>query len=277
MNILLTGATGYIGSAVLASLIAAGHDVTAIVRSADAADTASAAGATAVIGDATDVAWLTSHLRVADAAIHTAAPAEGAEAFDRAIAAAVVDAFGGTSKPYVHTGGIWAYGNNAAITEESPRHAPPLVAWRAGVEASLLEADVAASVIEPAVVYGHDAGLLTLLTSGPRSADGAIELIGDGTQHWTSVHVDDLAELYRLVLEQGSGVGYVIGASGVNPTIAELGTALAEGAGVVASTTEAAHARFGTAFADALLLDQQASGAKARSLGWEPVQPSALG
>lgn len=276
MTILLTGGTGYIGSAVLDSLVAAGHEITAIVRSADAASAVTAAGATAVIGDATDVAWLAAHLRAADGAIHTAAPSQGAEDFDRAIVAAVIDAFGGTSKPYVQTGGIWAYGNNAAITEESPRSAPPLVAWRAGVEALLLESDVAASVIEPAVVYGHDAGLLTLLTSVPRGDDGAIELIGDGTQHWTSVHVDDLAELYRIVLEQGSGVGYVIGASGVNPTIAELGTALSGGAGVVASTADAARSRFGAAFAEALLLDQQASGAKARSLGWNPVQPSAI-
>lgn len=272
MKILLTGGTGYIGSVVLESLIARGHEVMAIVRSSDAATVVSAAGATPVLGDATNVEWLTAQLRRADGAIHTAAPSEGAEAFDRAIVTAVIDAFGGTSKPYVHTGGIWAYGDNSAITEESPRNAPARTAWRAGVEAVLLESNVLASIVEPAVVYGRGGGLIALLASGPRAADGALELIGSGEQHWTTVHVDDLAELYRLVWESGNSVGRVIGASGLNPTIAELGAAVSGTSRVIASDVATAHARFGVAFADALLLDQQADGAKARSLGWVPVQ-----
>lgn len=275
MKVLLTGGTGYIGSVVLEALVTHGHEVTAIVRRADAAATVSTAGAQAVIGDATDVTWLASQLRLVDGAIHTAAPSEGAEAFDRAIVTAVIEAFGGTSKPFVHTGGIWAYGDNPAITEESSRNAPPLVAWRAGVEATILESDVATSLVEPAVVHGRGGGLLTLLASGPRGVDGALELIGSGEQHWTTVHVDDLAELYRLVLENGSGVGRVIGARGLNPTIAELGAAVSEPGLVVPSDVSTAHDRFGVAFADALLLDQQADGAKARSLGWVPVQAGA--
>lgn len=270
MNILLTGGTGFIGSAVLSSLVGSGHAVTAVVRGADAAASVAAKGATALVGDVTDTAWLTEQLRAVDGAIHTAAPSSGAEEFDRSVVSAVIAAFAGTPKPFVHTGGVWAYGSNPDITEESPRHATALVAWRAGVESLLLEADVAVTVIEPAVVHGHGAGLATVIGGGPRDESGALLLIGTGEQHWTTVHVDDLAELYRLVLEQGAGHGYVLGASGDNYTVREIGETLAGPAGVVPSTVEEAHARLGVAFADALLLDQQARGLKARSLGWAP-------
>lgn len=276
MDILLTGATGYIGSAVLTSLLDAGHAVTAIVRSADAAASVTSQGATAIVGDVTDVDWFTSQLRAVDAAIHAAAPAEGAEQFDRAVATAVVAAFGGTTKPYIHTGGIWAYGNNDSITEQSPRNAPALVAWRAAVEALLLESDVSATVLEPAVVYGRGGGLVTVIADGPRTESGALTLIGDGTQHWSSVHVDDVAALYRLVIELGSGFGYLIAANGENPTVREIGLAVAGDGGVVASTARQARMRLGEAFADALLLDQQPTGARARELGWTPTRPSLL-
>jgi uncharacterized protein YbjT (DUF2867 family) len=78
MKILLTGATGYIGSSVLDVLRAHGHDVVAPVRSAHAAQKATAAGATAVVGDITDAAWFTPLLEGVDAAIHTAAPVTAA-------------------------------------------------------------------------------------------------------------------------------------------------------------------------------------------------------
>jgi len=86
------------------------------------------------------------------------------------------------------------------------------------------------------------------------------------------VHVDDLAVLYRIVLERGEGLGYLIGASGANPTVRELGQALAGPGGFVAEGAEASRARLGAAYADALMLDQQATGAKARALGWTPVR-----
>jgi nucleoside-diphosphate-sugar epimerase len=98
--------------------------------------------------------------------------------------------------------------------------------------------------------------------------------VGDGSQHWTTVHVDDLATLYRIVLERGEALGYLVGASGENPTVRELGEARAGDAGVVPESADASRERFGALFADALLLDQQASGARAKALGWTPKGPS---
>jgi len=272
MTILLTGGTGYIGSAVLAHLVAAGHDVTAVVRSASSAEKVTAAGARALVGDLTDIGWLTEALAASDGAIHTATPGDATTAtFDDAVATAVIRAFSGTGKPYIHTSGIWVHGSGSDLAEDSPIDAPPIVAWRDAVERRLLEADVATTILEPAIVYGHAAGIPRVIVDAPRTASGELELVGDGTQHWATVHVDDLAALYSLVIARGDGLGRLIGAGGISPTVRELGEAAATGAGVAATSVDAARERLGTAFADALLLDQQASGAKARSLGWIPT------
>lgn len=273
MDILLTGATGYIGSAVLTALIDHGHGVTAVVRSTSAAKRVADAGAIPLTGDATDIAWLSDHLLRADAAIHTASPGDATSAdFDRSIVSAVTNAFGGTSKPYVHTGGIWVHGDGLDITEETPFRAPAIVAWREAIESDLLAADIAATVLEPAIVHGHDAGIPALLPQAPRTDAGDLTVVGDGSQHWATVHVDDLAALYLVVLENGP-VGRVIGASGHNPTVRELAQAISRGP-VAAEGEAASRARLGDLFAEALLLDQQASGAKARSLGWNPTRPT---
>ena len=89
------------------------------------------------------------------------------------------------------------------------------------------------------------------------------------------MHVDDLAELYVRVIERSAPVGRVLGLSGHNATVTELGEALADGP-VAAEGVEASRARLGAPFADALMLDQQGRGEKARSLGWTPARPSLL-
>jgi nucleoside-diphosphate-sugar epimerase len=273
MRILLTGGTGYIGSTVLDRLIAGGHHVTAVVRSQKSALKVTDAGATSVIGDLYDADWLASELAQHEAAIHTAAPDDGtAAALDDAVIAAVIEAFGGTNKPYVHTGGVWTYGDNSAIHETAPIAPAKISEWRTEREARLLHAEVRATVIQPALVYGHGQGLVNTITAGPRSADGALTLIGSGDQHWTTVHVEDVADLYVLALDAKGGEAYVA-ASGQNPTVRELAEAVSDS--VVAESEDASRERLGSGFADALLLDQQASGNKARQdLGWAPSRAS---
>ncbi|WP_433217925.1 NAD-dependent epimerase/dehydratase family protein [Dactylosporangium sp. CS-047395] len=275
MRIVLTGGTGYIGSAVVRELVAGGHAVTALVRSDEAAEKAREIGADAAVGDLFDAGWAAERFAEGDAVAHLAATGgPDTVEFDKGIVAAAVRALGGTGKPYVHTSGIWLWGDNADITEESPIAPPALTAWRVPVEQSVLDADLVATIVAPGIVYGHGGGIPAGVLAPARDEQGRVKLIGDGSQHWTSVHVDDVAALYRLVLEQAAPLGRVVVASGVNPTVRELGEAAAGGNGVVAETPDETRARLGAGFADALLLDQQASGAKARELGWKPVGPS---
>lgn len=278
MSILLTGATGYIGTSVLPRLIEEGHSVTALVRDAAKAATVEAAGATALIGDATDGELVTSAARDSDGVIHLASGQD----VDPGFVQAVLTGLAGSGKPFVHTGGIWTYGSNADITDDSPAAPPAITAWRGANEAVVLRAEgVRGLVVVPSIVYGHGAGLARVVVDAPRgdAAAPALHLIGDGEQHWATVHVDDLAALYVLALEQGDAGAVYLGASGANPTVRELGAAAASAAGVaggvVAETVDETAARLGAGLAEALLLDQQSRGSKARiDLGWEPNGPT---
>ena len=282
MNILLTGATGHVGSAVLTRLVDEGHTVTAIVRSADKAALIEAAGGHALIGDLTDTAMLTAAAAASDGVIHTASPGdESSSDFDDAVVTAVLDALSGTDKPYVHTGGVWIFGAGSALTEGSTIDPPRLTAWRPAIERRVLAADgVRSVVIAPGIVYGEGKGIPRMLVDAPTSGDpAALHLVGAGDQHWTTVHVDDLAALYVLALEGAEAGSYYFGVSGQNPTVRELGIAASTGAGlggeVVEETVGESGDRLGELFAEALLVDQQATGSKARiDLGWEPNGPS---
>ncbi|WP_448808626.1 NAD-dependent epimerase/dehydratase family protein [Agromyces bauzanensis] len=274
MRILLTGATGYIGSAVLDALLGAGHDVVAVVRTTQAASKVASRGATPLDGDVTDVAWFASALEDVDAAIHAAVPESDAPAFNEAVIEAAIRAFA-DGRRFVLTSGVWEYGAGSDLRDDAV-DAPPLVAWRVPQEERLLASGVDATIVAPGVVYGHGRGLVSLITDGPRTAGGALTLIGDGEQHWTWVHVDDLARLYLLAVEHPTSLGRVIGSDGNPTSVRAIAESVAGPAGVVAESVDATRARFGAAFADALLLDERAHGAKARALGWEPEHTSVL-
>lgn len=272
MNILLTGGTGYIGSALLRALTARGHQVTAAVRSAEAAETVRAAGAHPEIGDLADAAWVEGLAAAAAGVAHTA---ELGPDGDDAWLDALLPTLERSGAPYVHTGGVWSWGDNLDISEDAPLAPPALTAWRGAREERVL-ALATTAVLSPAIVHGGGGGIPNGVIAGSRDRDGAVTLVGDGSQHWATVHVDDLAGLYVLALEQRV-TGRVVAASGHNPTVREIGEAAAGPGGTVrAESADDTRARLGTAFADALLLDQAAYGSRARSLGWTPTRPALL-
>lgn len=103
-------------------------------------------------------------------------------------------------------------------------------------------------------------------------------MIGDGRQHWSTVHVADLADFFRRALEDDTATGYYVVGNGDHPTVAELTEAAATVVGapgaVPGSETEA-RARLGDYFAEVLLLDQATAAERARKeLGWRPTRPT---
>ena len=281
MKVVLTGATGFIGSHVLADLYKHGHEVTALVRDDAQADTVAARGATPAVVDLYDRPTVARLLSNADGAIHTASPGDATSAnLDSAVVDAVIDAFADTGKPYLQISGLWIYGANPSITEASAFNAPALVSWKEPIERRVLGATgMRGVVIVSSVAYGDGGGGIPgLLLGSPRDDAGNLIMLGTGQQHWSTVHAADLADFFRRVLEDESARGrYVIG-NGVNPTVAELtrAAAVAVGApGAVPGSDDEARARLGDYFAEVLLLDQGTDAARARAeLGWYPSHPS---
>ena len=281
MKVVLTGATGFVGSHVLADLYKHGHEVTALVRDDAQADTVAARGATPVVVDLYDRPAVARLLSNADGAIHTASPGDATSAdLDSAVVDAVIDAFAGTGKPYLQISGLWIYGANPSVSEASAFNAPALVSWKEPIERRVLGATgMRGVVIVSSVAYGDGGGGIPgLLLGSPRDDAGRLIMLGTGQQHWSTVHAADLADFFRRVLEDDSARGrYVIG-NGLHPTVAELtdAAAVAVGApGAVPGSDDEARARLGDYFAEVLLLDQGTTAARTRAeLGWYPSHPS---
>src|SRR3954454_19041198 len=261
MKVALTGATGFIGSHVLAELQQHGHEVTALVRNDANAEAVAAKDATPVVVDLYDRSAVVSALRAADGAIHTASPGDETSAdLDSAVVDAAIEAFAGTGKPYLHITGAWVYGENTHISEESPIDAPALIAWKEPIAQRALDAsDMRGVVIAPGVAYGNGGGAVPgLLLGSPRDDDGKLIMLGTGRQRWATVHVADLADFFRRALEDDSARGeYVIG-DGLNPSVAEISEAAAVAAGApgtVPGSEDEARGRLGV-LAEVLLLDQ---------------------
>jgi nucleoside-diphosphate-sugar epimerase len=280
MNVALTGATGFVGSHILAELQTHGHEVTAFVRDDAQSQIVAAQGATPVVMDLFDRPAVVKVLGNADGAIHTASPGDETSAnLDSAVVDAAIEAFDGTGKPYLHISGAWVYGANSSISEDSPFDPPQMVLWREPIERRMLNVGgMRGVVIASSVAYGDGGGGLPgILLGSPRDPEGNLIMLGNGRQHWSTVHVADLAALFRLVLEDDSARGYYVVGDGLNPTVAELTEAAAaavDAPGAVAGSEEEASARFGDYFAQVLLLDQSLTAAKVRAeFGWQPTRP----
>jgi nucleoside-diphosphate-sugar epimerase len=133
-------------------------------------------------------------------------------------------------------------------------------------------------VIVASVAYGDGGGGLPgLLLGSPQDDAGNLIMLGTGQQHWSTVHVADLADFFRRALESDSARGYYVVGDGSNSTVAELTEAAAVVAGApgaVPGSDDEARARLGDYFAEVLLLDQGPDAAKARAeLDWSPSHP----
>jgi uncharacterized protein YbjT (DUF2867 family) len=283
MNIALTGSTGFVGSHILSELITSGHSVTALVQGEEQAEAVRARGAEPAVVDLLDRGAVVKVFESADGAVHTASPGDETSAkLDSAVADAAIDAFGTSGKPYVHISGLWIYGSSLDITERSAVNAPAMVAWKEPIQQRVLSATgMRGTVVVSSVAYGDGGGGIPgLLLGSPRDEQGNLIMLGDGRQHWSTVHVADLANLFRRVLENDSAHGtYVVG-NGEQSTVAEITEAAAEaagGSGAVPGSDEEARARVGDYFAEVLLLDQGTQAGQVRSeLSWAPTRPGLI-
>lgn len=284
MKVFLTGATGYIGSAIATALQAANHEVLGLARSTTAQEKLRSHHIQPIHGDLHDAQSLINGAQQADAIIHVAATNDAEIAvLDRQAVEIFLSTLAGTDKPFIYTSGTWILGDtgDAIADETSPINPTPLIAWRSEIEPLVLaakERNIRAIVIRPALVYGHGSGLVAMLVQSGLQ-QGVVQFVGNGQNRWTLIHVEDLARCYVAALDHAPSGSLFIAADDrqVFPlqAIAEAASHAASVPGQTQSwVLTDAQQKMG-AFADALVLDQQVSSAKARQvLNWQPQAPS---
>jgi nucleoside-diphosphate-sugar epimerase len=237
-----------------------------------------ASGAAPAVVDLYDQPAVVKVFSDSDGAVHTASPGDETSAkLDSAVVDAAIEAFADNGKPYAHISGLWVFGSNLSITEDAPYNAPAMVAWKEAIDRRILdEPGMRGILIVSGTAYGDGGGGIPgILLGSPRDNDGSLIMLGTGRQHWATVHVADLAAVFRAVLENDIARGkYVVG-NGLKPTVAELTEAAAEAVGApgaVPGSDQEARTRLGDYFAEVLLLDQATNAAKVRAaLGWQPT------
>lgn len=283
MRVFVTGASGFVGSAIVKELLSTGHQVLGLVRSENAAEQLATAGADVYRGDVNDLALIKKSAVECDATIHTAfnhdfSKYKASCEADRLVIEALGETMTGSGKPLVITSGVGLLSYGRLVTEDDVLPAGSDVIPRAASEEAA--AAVAAkgvkiySVRLPPSVHGNgDHGFVPMLINLAREK-GASAYVDEGKNHWPAVHRSDAAVLYRLIVEKQPEmrVFHAVAEEGV--PFVKIAEAIASGLHLplVSKTGDEVSNHFGW-FAHFASIDCPASSAKTRkALGWEAKQ-----
>lgn len=310
MRVFVTGATGFIGSAIVRELVTAGHRVIGLARSDAAAKKLVAAGAEAHPGSVEDLESIRRGVEGADGAIHAAffhapshmsfgtklrvflggSPARIPERFVGAgvrVDRAVIETLGevlakGSDRPLVATFGTLGMTPGRLATEDQPHDPQAIGGVRSASERTLEELAArgvrTAAIRLPPIVHGpNDGGFapaLFKIAEKKRSAG----YVADGTNRWPSVHVDDAARLFRLALENGVAGAKYHGVADEGVPFRDIAEVFGRHAGVPVVSLTAAEAKRQLSFFSLFAgVDNPASSALTQKrLGWRPTAPGLL-
>lgn len=284
MNLFITGAGGYIGGSVAVALLADGHHLRGLTRSAVDAQRLAAQGIEPVLGTLDDADLLRQEARRSDGVLHTASADHPQSAH------ALVAGLEGSDKPFIHTSGASVVGDDArgqaptgpVFDEDTPLAVDPRKQARRDIDLHVLAAadrGVRSAVVCPSLVYGvgrggrRDSVQIPFMVANAR-AQGQVQTVGPGLNVWSNVHLDDLVALYRLVLAKAPAGAFYFAENGAT-SFRDLGTAIATRLGLpgpVALEPAVAAERWGVPRAYfSLGSNSRVQAVRARrELGWAP-------
>jgi nucleoside-diphosphate-sugar epimerase len=289
MKIFCTGASGYIGGSVAVHLVAAGHEVTGLVRSQDKADAVRARGIQPLLGTLDDADVLSQAANAADVVVNAAS------ADHKGAVVALLDALAGSGKPFIHTSGSSIIGtrargerSDAVFDEDTPFTPSPARAARVALNEFILsyrDKGCRPVIICPSLIYGRGPGagphsvqvpLLISLAKKRRNAAHA----GPGENIWSNVHIDDLVTLYALAIEKAPTGSFYFAENGEH-SMRDLCLAINRMLGFQGPPTAMSMADAASEWSEGTTEDTMASNSRvrakrARQLGWTPKAGSVI-
>ena len=282
MKVLVLGATGLVGSAVVESLISGGHEVVALIRN----DRQLPVGVEPRIGDLSVPASLEGSITDnIDVVVHAASPGDDWDV-EKASLANLLKQLDGGDRAFVYISGVWVLGatpvdDDFGVDEHSPLNPITLVSGRGELERMVLDHEgVRGVVIRPGIVHGRGSGIPAMMVNWAAEHNTGRYVGAKSDIMWPMVHVDDLAALIVLTVESADARGIFHGVSEPGLAVRDIASAADMASGRDGRTEQWAQsdaaAVLGEPFAEALSLHQIVRAPRAIELGWKPANASTI-